>query len=57
MRLLGSGRQYKITSDNGKVLHIVKYKTSHLEEIERVTNCAELDVEKLSGERVKNAIL
>lgn len=57
MRLLGGGRRYEITSDNGKVLYIVKYKTSHLEEMKRVINYAELDLKKLSGERIENAIM
>ena len=58
LRLLGSGRLYKIESENGEhALHIVKYKTTQLEEIKRVIAYAELDVKKLSTHMLQEAIL
>ena len=57
LRLLGCGRRYKIVSDDGKSIHIVKYKTNQLDEIKRSIEYAELDVKKLSVKKVSDAIL
>jgi len=57
LRLLGCGRRYKIVSDDGKSIHIVKYTTNELDEIKRVIEYAELDVKKLSIQKVSDAIM
>jgi len=57
LNLLGQGRRYTITSDDGKAFYIVKYKQEELDEIKRVIEYAELDVNKLSIQSVSNAIM
>ena len=57
LRLLGRGRRYSIPSDEGNVLHFVKYTQEQLEEIKRVIEYAELDVRTLETQTVSSAIM
>lgn len=58
LRLLGSGRRWALKSDdnNGRALLIVKYTKDQLAEIKRVIQYAELDVKKLSPQKVHEAV-
>jgi len=58
LRMLGSGRRWEIKSrDSDCALLIVKYKRTQLEEMKRVIQYAELDVNKLSPLQFQTAIL
>jgi len=57
LHLLGQGKRYIITDDDGKAFYIVKYTQEELDEIKRVIEYAELDVKKLSIQSVSNAIM
>ena len=61
LRLLGRGRRYKIDPSaegvDENTLYIVKYKQSELDEIKRVIAYAEIDVKKMSMQKVSNAIM
>eukprot|EP00984_Skeletonema_dohrnii_P032990 scaffold28245_cov144-Skeletonema_dohrnii-CCMP3373.AAC.1 len=58
LRLLCAGRCWKIKStDSERVLLFVKYTKSQLDEMKRVIQYAELDVKKLSAQKLQAAIL
>ncbi|KAL9178956.1 LOW QUALITY PROTEIN: hypothetical protein ACHAXT_011929 [Thalassiosira profunda] len=55
--LLGRGRLYNISADDvARAIHIVKFNSSQLKEIKRVIQYAELDVKKLSMQKLSNAV-
>ena len=58
LRLLGSGRRWELSSDDnsGRALLIVKYTQAQLDEIKRVIQYAELNVKKLSPQKVHEAV-
>lgn len=58
LRLLGSGRRWELKPDDnsGRALLIVKYTQTQLDEIKRVIQYAELDVKKLSPQKVHEAV-
>ena len=56
LRLLGRGRMYRLESSEGKTLYMVKFNDGDLKEIQRVIEYAEIDVRKLSAEKVSYAI-
>ena len=57
LRLLGSGKQYKFSSDESSSLYMVKYKQEELDEIKRVIAYAEIDVKKISSRTISSAIM
>ena len=57
LRLLGRGMRYKVTGDKGDSLHIVKYTQDELDDIQRVISYSNLDVKKLSMEKVSRAVM